>query len=35
MSALNSVLADGAILTRDLGGSASTIEYTTAICERL
>ena len=34
-TALNSVLADGAIRTRDLGGTASTTEFTEAICRRL
>ncbi len=35
MAALGSVLAEDGIRTRDLGGSASTIEYTEAICRRL
>jgi isocitrate dehydrogenase (NAD+) len=33
--ALSAVLAEGAIRTRDLGGSASTVEFTDAICRRL
>ena len=33
--ALSRVLTDGAILTRDLGGSASTTEFTDAICRQL
>jgi isocitrate dehydrogenase (NAD+) len=35
MHALRSVLAKGDVLTRDLGGRASTIEFTEAICRRL
>jgi isocitrate dehydrogenase (NAD+) len=34
-NALNSVLAEGKVRTRDLGGSASTIEFTDAICRRV
>jgi isocitrate dehydrogenase (NAD+) len=34
-AALNAVLAEGRIRTRDLGGTASTIEFTDAICRRL
>jgi isocitrate dehydrogenase (NAD+) len=33
--ALRDVLAEGTIRTRDLGGTASTIEFTNAICRRL
>ena len=35
VKALNTVLAEGSVRTRDLGGTASTIEYTEAICRRL
>jgi isocitrate dehydrogenase (NAD+) len=35
MTALGAVLSDGKIRTRDLGGTASTIEFTDAICRRL
>jgi isocitrate dehydrogenase (NAD+) len=35
MRALGDVLAEGRIRTRDLGGTASTIEFTDAICRRL
>ena len=35
MTALNAVLAAGKVRTRDLGGTASTIEFTDAICRRL
>jgi len=35
MSALAAVLTDGAVRTRDLGGSASTLEFAGAITERL
>jgi isocitrate dehydrogenase (NAD+) len=35
MTALGVVLTDDAVRTRDLGGSASTTEFTTAICRRL
>jgi isocitrate dehydrogenase (NAD+) len=35
MRALGEVLSDGRVRTRDLGGSASTIEFTDAICRRL
>ena len=35
MNALGSVLADGNVRTRDLGGTASTIEFTEAICRKL
>ena len=34
MTALGDVLADGTVRTRDLGGKASTIEFTEAICRR-
>ena len=33
--ALNTVLAEGQVRTRDLGGSSSTVEFTEAICRRL
>ena len=33
--ALDQVLLEGAVRTRDLGGSASTTEFTDAICHRL
>jgi isocitrate dehydrogenase (NAD+) len=35
MGAVNSVLADGQVRTRDLGGTASTFEYADAIAARL
>ena len=35
MKALNGVLAEGKTLTRDLGGKASTIDFTEAICRKL
>jgi isocitrate dehydrogenase (NAD+) len=35
MNALNEVLSDGKVRTRDLGGKASTIEFTDAICRKL
>jgi isocitrate dehydrogenase (NAD+) len=35
MQALGHVLEAGSVLTRDLGGSATTTEFTAAICERL
>jgi isocitrate dehydrogenase (NAD+) len=35
MQALNGVLSEGRVRTRDLGGTASTIEFTDAICRRL
>ena len=34
-AALSAVLSDGKVRTRDLGGQASTIEFTEAICRRL
>jgi len=34
MRALSSVLQEGQVLTRDLGGRASTIEFADAICKR-
>jgi isocitrate dehydrogenase (NAD+) len=34
-TALDQVLMDGAVRTRDLGGSASTTEFTDAICHQL
>ncbi len=35
VNALNAVLGAGRVRTRDLGGTASTIEFTDAICRRL
>jgi isocitrate dehydrogenase (NAD+) len=35
MKALGEVLSEGTVRTRDLGGTASTIEFTEAICRRL
>jgi isocitrate dehydrogenase (NAD+) len=35
MAALSAVLADGSIRTRDLGGTAGTLEFAEAICRRL
>jgi isocitrate dehydrogenase (NAD+) len=35
MKALGEVLTEGKVRTRDLGGTASTIEFTEAICRRL
>jgi isocitrate dehydrogenase (NAD+) len=35
MKALNEVMAEGKVRTRDLGGRASTIEFTDAICRKL
>jgi len=35
MNALGGVLADGKVRTRDLGGTASTTEFTHALCRRL
>jgi isocitrate dehydrogenase (NAD+) len=35
MKALNEVLSEGKVRTRDLGGRASTIEFTDAICRKL
>jgi isocitrate dehydrogenase (NAD+) len=35
MGALNRVLAAGQVRTRDLGGSASTTEFTTAVCQEI
>ncbi len=35
MKALGDVLSEGTVRTRDLGGTASTIEFTEAICRRL
>jgi isocitrate dehydrogenase (NAD+) len=35
MKALGDVLSEGKVRTRDLGGTASTIEFTEAICRRL
>ncbi|MBI4264805.1 MAG: isocitrate/isopropylmalate dehydrogenase family protein [Acidobacteria bacterium] len=35
VQALGDVLVEGTIRTRDLGGTASTIEFTDAICKRL
>ena len=35
VASLNAVLAEGTVRTRDLGGTASTIEFTDAICHRV
>ncbi len=35
MQALSAVLSEGTVRTRDLGGRASTIEFTDAICRRI
>jgi isocitrate dehydrogenase (NAD+) len=35
VTSLNAVLADGKVRTRDLGGTASTIEFTDAICRKI
>jgi isocitrate dehydrogenase (NAD+) len=35
MQALSAVLSEGQVRTRDLGGRASTIEFTAAICRKL
>jgi isocitrate dehydrogenase (NAD+) len=35
MKALGDVLSEGKVRTRDLGGKASTIDFTDAICRRL
>jgi isocitrate dehydrogenase (NAD+) len=35
MKALNDVLSEGKVRTRDLGGKASTIEFTDAICRKI
>jgi isocitrate/isopropylmalate dehydrogenase len=35
MRAVNAVLAEGRVRTRDLGGTASTLEYADAICHAL
>jgi isocitrate dehydrogenase (NAD+) len=35
MAAVSATLADGTVRTRDLGGTATTGEYTDAICQRL
>ena len=34
-AAVNGVLAEDRVLTRDLGGHASTSEFTEAVCRRL
>jgi isocitrate dehydrogenase (NAD+) len=34
VTALAAVLAEGRVRTRDLGGTASTIEFTDAICRQ-
>jgi isocitrate dehydrogenase (NAD+) len=34
-AALDAVLTDGSVTTRDLGGTASTTEFTDAVCRRL
>jgi isocitrate/isopropylmalate dehydrogenase len=35
MKALEKILTEGRVRTRDLGGSASTTEFAEAICEQL
>jgi isocitrate/isopropylmalate dehydrogenase len=35
MKALNTVLGEGKVRTRDLGGHSSTIEFADAICRAL
>jgi isocitrate/isopropylmalate dehydrogenase len=35
MHALEKILTEGRVRTRDLGGSASTTEFADAICEQL
>jgi isocitrate/isopropylmalate dehydrogenase len=35
MTALREVLSEGKVRTRDLGGTATTLEFTDAICRRL
>jgi isocitrate/isopropylmalate dehydrogenase len=35
VAALGAVLSEGRVRTRDLGGRASTIEFTEAICRQL
>jgi len=35
MGALGRVLAAGAVRTRDMGGTATTSEFTTAVCREL
>jgi isocitrate dehydrogenase (NAD+) len=35
MTALGAVLSDGLVRTRDLGGTAGTMEFAEAICRRL
>jgi isocitrate dehydrogenase (NAD+) len=35
MAALGAVLSEGRVRTRDLGGRASTIEFTEAVCRQL
>jgi isocitrate/isopropylmalate dehydrogenase len=35
MTAVNRVLGDGTVRTRDLGGTATTTEYTAAICRSI
>jgi isocitrate dehydrogenase (NAD+) len=34
-TALDQVLTDGTVRTRDLGGTASTTEFTEAICRQI
>lgn len=34
-TALDAVLTDGTVRTRDIGGEASTTEFTDAICRRV
>jgi isocitrate dehydrogenase (NAD+) len=35
MAALGAVLGEGKIRTRDLGGTASTMEFAEAVCRRM
>ncbi len=35
MRALGAVLVDGSVRTRDMGGRATTTEYTAAICRHI
>jgi isocitrate/isopropylmalate dehydrogenase len=35
MNALGAVLTAGAVRTRDLGGTASTLEFADAVCQQM